>query len=98
MPPWPIDAAATTPHPSSPSGERSSRTAHLLVHGEPLDAAQRARRPGDGRADHPGCWSVRQILHDPADAHDWRILALVDLAASDEARRAVVHITDVGCG
>ena len=47
-------------------------------------------------ADHPGHWSVRQILHDPADDHDWAILALVDLAASDEAGRAVVHITDVG--
>ncbi|MFN7969152.1 MAG: DUF3516 domain-containing protein [Acidimicrobiales bacterium] len=48
--------------------------------------------------DHPGCWSVRQILHDPADDHDWAIVALVDLAASDEAGRAVVHIIDVGCG
>jgi hypothetical protein len=27
---------------------------------------------------------------------DRRILALVDLAASDDAGRAVVHITDVG--
>ncbi|MEZ5321868.1 MAG: DUF3516 domain-containing protein [Microthrixaceae bacterium] len=44
---------------------------------------------------HPGCWAVRQILHDPADDHDWRIHALVDLAASNEAGRAVVHITDV---
>ncbi|MBX7071007.1 MAG: DUF3516 domain-containing protein [Microthrixaceae bacterium] len=47
--------------------------------------------------DHRGCWSVSQILHDPADNHDWRICGLVDLAASDEAGRAVVHITDVGC-
>jgi superfamily II RNA helicase len=46
--------------------------------------------------DHPGCWAVRQILHDPAEDHDWRILALVDLAASDDAGRAVVHVTDVG--
>jgi superfamily II RNA helicase len=46
--------------------------------------------------EHPGCWSVRQILHDPAEDHDWRILALVDLAASDDAGRAVVHVTDVG--
>ena len=53
-----------------------------------------AKRPDDP-IDHPGCWSVRQILHDPADDHDWRIHALVDLAASDEAGRAVVHITDV---
>ncbi len=47
-------------------------------------------------ADHPGCWSVRQILDDPAEDHDWRILALVDLAASDETGRAVIHVTDVG--
>ncbi len=30
-------------------------------------------------------------------SRDWRILALVDLTASDEAGRAVVHIIDVGC-
>ncbi|WP_426574660.1 DEAD/DEAH box helicase [Aquihabitans sp. McL0605] len=46
--------------------------------------------------DHPGHWRVAQILHDPADDHDWRIEALVDLAASDEAGRAVVHVTHVG--
>lgn len=45
--------------------------------------------------DHPGHWSVRQILHDPADDHDWRIAALIDLAASDAEGRAVIHITDV---
>jgi len=46
-------------------------------------------------ADHPGHWAVRQILHDPADDHDWRIRALVDLAASDEEGRAVIHVLDV---
>ncbi|WP_421121755.1 DEAD/DEAH box helicase [Aquihabitans daechungensis] len=46
-------------------------------------------------ADHPGCWRVRQILDDPSDDHDWRIHALVDLAASDEAGRVVVHVQDV---
>jgi hypothetical protein len=64
-----------------------------------IDAA--ARNPAllvvdEEPVDHPGCWSVRQILHDPAEDHDWRILALVDLAASDDAGRAVVHVTDVG--
>jgi superfamily II RNA helicase len=44
--------------------------------------------------DHPGCWLVRQILHDPADDHDWRITATVDLAASDDQGRAVIHILD----
>jgi len=45
--------------------------------------------------DHPGCWYVRQILHDPSDDHDWRIHAVVDLPASDEAGRAVIHVLDV---
>jgi superfamily II RNA helicase len=45
--------------------------------------------------DHPGCWYVRQILHDPADDHDWRIHAVVDLAASDAEGRVVVRILDV---
>jgi superfamily II RNA helicase len=41
-------------------------------------------------------WTVRQIFADPADDHDWGISGTVDLAASDEAGAAVVHVTDVG--
>ncbi|MGH3250261.1 MAG: DUF3516 domain-containing protein, partial [Trebonia sp.] len=41
-------------------------------------------------------WTVRQILDDPAEDHDWGISATVDLAASDEEGVAVVHVTDVG--
>jgi len=41
-------------------------------------------------------WTVRQIFDDPADDHDWGISATVDLAASDEAGTAVIHVTDVG--
>jgi superfamily II RNA helicase len=41
-------------------------------------------------------WTVRQILDDPAGNHDWAITAAVDLAASDEAGTAVLHITNVG--
>ncbi|MPZ00521.1 MAG: DUF3516 domain-containing protein [Actinophytocola sp.] len=41
-------------------------------------------------------WRVRQVLVDPEGNHDWAISAEVDLAASDEAGSAVVHITDVG--
>jgi hypothetical protein len=44
----------------------------------------------DGRA-----WRVAQVLDDPAGDHDWRIEALVDLDASDEAGTAVVAVTDV---
>ncbi|HET9080701.1 MAG TPA: DUF3516 domain-containing protein [Trebonia sp.] len=41
-------------------------------------------------------WTVRQIFDDPAGDHDWGISATVDLAASDEAGAAVLHVTDVG--
>ena len=44
----------------------------------------------------PREWTVRQIFDDPAGDHDWGISATVDLAASDEAGAAVVHVTDVG--
>ncbi|MCU1681117.1 MAG: box helicase [Amycolatopsis sp.] len=43
----------------------------------------------------PELWRVRQIFDDPAGDHDWGISAEVDLAASDEAGFAVVHITAV---
>ena len=61
-----------------------------------------ARGPGlliideRGDAGHEGCWSVRQILDDPAGDHDWGISARVDLAASDAAGAAVLRVTDVG--
>ncbi|TCO65859.1 DEAD/DEAH box helicase [Actinocrispum wychmicini] len=41
-------------------------------------------------------WVVRQIFDDPAGDHDWAISGEVDLAASDEAGGAVLHITEVG--
>jgi superfamily II RNA helicase len=69
-------------HPSVGIGPDARNPALLLVDEHPID--------------HPGCWHVRQILHDPEDHHDWRISAVVDLAASDEAGRAVVRVLDVG--
>jgi superfamily II RNA helicase len=46
--------------------------------------------------DRPGTWAVRQIFDDPAGDHDWGISAEVDLAASDEAGTAVLHVTAAG--
>ncbi|MDQ1672462.1 MAG: hypothetical protein QOC98_1024 [Frankiaceae bacterium] len=43
----------------------------------------------------PGRWTARQIFDDPAGAHDWGFSAEIDLAASDEAGVAVVHVTAV---
>ncbi|MBP2323021.1 superfamily II RNA helicase [Kibdelosporangium banguiense] len=44
----------------------------------------------------PERWLVRQVIDDPAGDHDWAISGEVDLAASDEAGNAVIHITEVG--
>jgi superfamily II RNA helicase len=41
-------------------------------------------------------WLVRQIFDDPAGDHDWGFTAEVDLAESDEAGAAVLHMTFVG--
>ena len=45
--------------------------------------------------EEPGRWRVRQVLDDPEGDHDWAIGATVDLAASDEAGEAVVHVETV---
>ncbi|MGN7860597.1 DEAD/DEAH box helicase [Microbacterium sp. 22303] len=38
-------------------------------------------------------WAVQQILDDPSGDHDWRISAMVDLDASDEAGEAVIVVS-----
>ncbi|MEP6815894.1 MAG: DUF3516 domain-containing protein, partial [Marmoricola sp.] len=40
-----------------------------------------------------GVWEVQQIVGDPAGDHDWRITAMVDLAASDEEGELVIDLT-----
>jgi hypothetical protein len=44
----------------------------------------------------PERWLVRQVFDDPAGDRDWGFTAEVDLAASDEAGTAVLHITAAG--
>jgi superfamily II RNA helicase len=41
-------------------------------------------------------WEVRQVLDDPAGDRDWRIDAVVDLAASDERGEPAVVVTAAG--
>jgi hypothetical protein len=36
-------------------------------------------------------WTVRQIIHDPEGNHDWAIVAIVDLDASDAAGEPVIR-------
>ncbi|WP_127819263.1 DEAD/DEAH box helicase [Microbacterium sp. CPCC 204701] len=42
-----------------------------------------------------GLWRVEQTIDDPEGHHDWRIRAVVDLAASEESGTAVVRVTEV---
>ena len=39
----------------------------------------------------PEQWQVQQIVDDPEAHHDWRVVATVDLAASDEAGELVLR-------
>lgn len=41
-------------------------------------------------------WLATQVLEDPEGDHDWRLVALVDLTASDEAERVVLRLLSVG--
>lgn len=41
-------------------------------------------------------WLATQVLEDPEGDHDWRLVALVDLTASDEAEQVVLRLLSVG--
>ena len=45
--------------------------------------------------EQPSAWRVRQVIDDPAGAHDWAIVAEVDLPASDAEGAAVVRMLEV---
>ncbi|MCW4458234.1 RNA helicase [Microbacterium sp. MPKO10] len=74
---------------------RASLDAYFDEHDEILTGAN-ARGPAlliieEGSA----TWSVTQTIDDPAGHHDWRIHAIVDCAASDEAGQAQVTVDSV---
>jgi hypothetical protein len=59
-----------------------------------LDTGPDARGPAMFLVEkEPARWRVQQILGDPAGDHDWRIVAEVDLPASDEAGELVLTVT-----
>jgi len=57
----------------------------LMIDRNPAGAGAKAR-----------VWTVRQIIEDPAEHHDFAIVATVDLAASDAAAEAVLRTTSFG--
>ncbi|MFL6130222.1 MAG: DEAD/DEAH box helicase [Mycobacteriales bacterium] len=68
---------------------------YFAEHGALLTGAD-ARGPALLLVDEqPDRWRVRQVFDDPAGDHDWGIGAEVDLAGSDAAGRAAVHVTAV---
>ncbi len=67
---------------------------------EHLDAGPDARSPELFVVDtsKPREWTVRQIINDPEGNHDWAIVALVDLDASDAAGEPVIRTQSFACG
>ncbi|MFF4989869.1 DEAD/DEAH box helicase [Streptosporangium saharense] len=60
---------------------------------EEIGTGPDARGPGLLRIEEEKeFWRVRQVIADPANDGDWGIDAQVDLAASDEEGRAVLHV------
>ncbi len=53
-------------------------------------------RDPSGAADGARIWTVRQIIADPDDHHDFAIVATVDLDASDAAGEPVIRTTSFG--
>lgn len=64
---------------------------------EEIGIDAKARGPELFRIDkQPERWFVTQVIDDPHAHHDWRILAEVDLAASDAAGTAIVRALECG--
>ena len=95
-------ARSATSTPTAPPWDadrwRDALDPYFDDHDEILTGARRPRTgpvPGH-RAGAAARWQVRQLLDDPAGDHDWRIDAVVDLAASDEAGDVQLRIVAVG--
>jgi superfamily II RNA helicase len=69
---------------------------------ETMDAGPAARAPElliierSAAGSEARTWTVRQILADPEDNHDWAIVATVDLDASDAAGEPVIRTLSCG--
>ena len=50
----------------------------------------------DGGALTPGHWLIRQVLDDYDRHHDYAIIALLDLKATDESEKPSISIVSVG--
>jgi superfamily II RNA helicase len=84
-----LDAAAGT----DAAAWREAAEEYYAEHAH-LDIGPDARGPAMFLVEkQPDRWLVQQILGDPEGNHDWRILAEVDLPASDEAGELVLEVT-----
>jgi hypothetical protein len=54
------------------------------------------RNPASDPARPARVWTVRQIIEDPEAHHDFAIVAIVDLGASDAAGEPVIRTTSFG--
>ena len=79
-------------YPDAHRGPGGSDLTHLMGIGP------EARGPAMLRIDtssEPGLWIVEQIADDPEGDRDWRLVAEVDLAASDETGELVLRTLDL---
>jgi hypothetical protein len=86
-----LEVAAGSPM----SGEdwRDALAAYFAEH-DSIDTGPDARGPHMLLvAKEPRAWQVQQIIGDPEGDHDWRVTAVVDLAASDERGELVLRVT-----
>ena len=72
---------------------REALDAYFAAH-DRIDTGPDARGPHMLLIERSGrTWQVQQIIGDPEGDHDWRLLAEVDLDASDEAAELVMRVT-----
>jgi hypothetical protein len=89
-----VDELAAISGPSmTAAGWRDALAAYYDEH-DRIDTGPDARSPRMLLVDKsPTHWHVQQILGDPEGHHDWRITAVVDLAASDEEEALMIEVT-----
>ncbi|MGL5864706.1 MAG: DUF3516 domain-containing protein [Dermatophilaceae bacterium] len=78
--------------------EWADAAAEYLAEYDGFSVGPAARGPAlfvidEDQADHPGEWHVIQVLDDPEGDHDWRITAILDLTATDDAGEPVLVVT-----
>jgi superfamily II RNA helicase len=89
-----VEELAATSGPSMRQDDWRDALAAYFDEHDRIDTGADARGPGMLLIDKsPTHWHVQQVLGDPEGHHDWRISAVVDLAASDAEEALMLEVT-----